>query len=132
VKLVSELLALKHPQLRTPENFRGSGMSQAAVQRSDSKRGAKSRRNGHSGLTARELEVIALLHRGLTNKEIASGLSVTTITVKHHLSHIYCKLDVANRLQLALLASEHGLVGNTGPTELRQLQSHPDPGPQIN
>jgi DNA-binding NarL/FixJ family response regulator len=102
-------------------------MLQAVAERSDSKRGAKSRSGRPFRLTERELEVISLLHRGLTNKQIARELSVTTITVKHHLSHIFCKLDVANRLQLALLASEHGLVGSPGPSALRDLQTQPAP-----
>ncbi|MBZ5544282.1 MAG: helix-turn-helix transcriptional regulator [Acidobacteriia bacterium] len=67
-------------------------------------------REGANGLSGRELQVIALLARGLTNKQIAQTLSITPVTVKHHLSHIFCKLGIENRLQLAVLAFNQGLV----------------------
>ena len=65
---------------------------------------------GSGCLSQRELEVIALLARGLTNKQIARELLITPVTVKHHLSHIFCKLNVENRLELAVMALSQGLV----------------------
>jgi len=61
-------------------------------------------------LTAREREIIRLLGRGLRNKDIANRLSISDITVRHHLTSIFCKLEVEDRQKLLLLAHRHGLV----------------------
>ena len=59
------------------------------------------RRRADDGLTASEQRVVELAAQGLTNKEIASQLSVTVYTVEAHLSHAYAKLGVRSRAQLA-------------------------------
>ncbi len=56
-------------------------------------------------LTEREKEITLLISKGETNKEIASELSITERTVKNHLSHIFEKLQVTDRLSLALLVN---------------------------
>lgn len=56
------------------------------------------------GLTAREYEIVASVCRGDTNKTIARQLTITQDTVKHHLTNIFNKLGVSNRLQLAVFA----------------------------
>lgn len=61
-------------------------------------------------LTPRELEIVRMVAAGLRNKEIADGLSISEGTVKIHLHHIYEKLHLAGRLELALYAQERGLV----------------------
>ena len=61
-------------------------------------------------LTARELEIVLMLARGLSNKEIAQQLFITEGTVKFHLHHVYDKLGVNGRLALAIYAREKGLV----------------------
>lgn len=61
-------------------------------------------------LTERELDVLKLVTLGLTNKEIAKELTVTTHTIKAHVSSIYEKLSVNNRLQAAVYALIHELV----------------------
>ena len=61
-------------------------------------------------LTERELDVLKLVTLGLTNKEIAQKLTVTTHTIKAHVSSIYEKLSVSNRLQAAGYALVHELV----------------------
>ncbi len=61
-------------------------------------------------LTERELDVLKLVTLGLTNKEIAQKLTVTTHTIKAHVSSIYEKLSVSNRLQAAVYALVHELV----------------------
>ena len=61
-------------------------------------------------LTARELEIVTLIGRGLRNKEIASRLSIREQTVKVHLSHIYAKLGVEGRLALLRYAEDKGLL----------------------
>jgi DNA-binding NarL/FixJ family response regulator len=61
-------------------------------------------------LTPREREVIGAVVDGLTNRDIARRFSVSEDTVKHHLSNVYDKLGVSNRLELALAALDHELV----------------------
>ncbi len=62
------------------------------------------------GLTSRELEVLASIVAGLTNREIAEKFSISEQTVKHHLTHVFDKVGVYNRLELALFAIHHGLT----------------------
>jgi HD-GYP domain-containing protein (c-di-GMP phosphodiesterase class II) len=64
------------------------------------------------GLTEREVEVLRLLARGLTNKEIAAQLVVSPRTVGHHVAHVYDKIDRRTRAGAALFAAEHALVGS--------------------
>jgi two-component system, NarL family, nitrate/nitrite response regulator NarL len=60
-------------------------------------------------LTEREREVIALVGEGLKNKQIAQRLSISEITVRHHLTSIFSKLGVESRLEMAIFAHRHGL-----------------------
>ncbi|MCC7008025.1 MAG: response regulator transcription factor [Acidobacteria bacterium] len=62
------------------------------------------------GLTKRELTIVGAIVSGLSNKEIASRLSISEDTVKHHLSNIFNKAGVSSRLELALFAVHHKLV----------------------
>ncbi len=77
------------------------------------------RRELPAGLTAREVEVLALVARGHSNKEIAERLYVTPKTVAHHVQHIYTKIEVSSRAAAALFATQHGLLGAFEPAELR-------------
>lgn len=61
-------------------------------------------------LSARELEVLALVARGWDNARIAGTLHLSTGTVKHHISSILRKLEVENRTQAAVRALQHGLI----------------------
>jgi DNA-binding NarL/FixJ family response regulator len=61
-------------------------------------------------LTNRELEVIEVIATGLTNKEISKKLFISEATVRHHLSSIYSKLHVDDRLNLVIYAYQNNIV----------------------
>lgn len=61
-------------------------------------------------LTPREREVVRLVSEGLKNKPIAERLSIADVTVRHHLTSIFGKLEVADRLSLVVFAFRHGLA----------------------
>jgi two-component system, NarL family, response regulator DevR len=63
-----------------------------------------------SVLTEREREVLALVARGYTNKQIAEALYVTEKTARNHVSHILDKLELSRRSEAAAFAVEHRLV----------------------
>jgi DNA-binding NarL/FixJ family response regulator len=62
------------------------------------------------GLTSREMEVVTLITEGCTNKDIAKTFGISEETVKRHLTNIFNKLGVGNRLELALFALNHNLL----------------------
>lgn len=62
------------------------------------------------GLTNREIEIVAAIVDGCTNKEIAQKFTLSEDTVKHHLTSIFDKVGVSNRLELALFAINHRLL----------------------
>ncbi len=62
------------------------------------------------GLTPRELEIVALVVAGYSNPDIAQKCSISQQTVKHHISNIFDKLGVSNRLELALFTVNHRLT----------------------
>jgi two-component system nitrate/nitrite response regulator NarL len=62
------------------------------------------------GLTDREIEIVKAVVSGHPNKEIASLLSISEHTVKHHITSIFDKLGVYNRLELALFVYHHNII----------------------
>jgi len=62
------------------------------------------------GLSEREREVLALVGRGLPNKQIARRLGIAERTVKGHLTNVYRQIGVSDRVQAVLWAQDHGLV----------------------
>lgn len=74
--------------------------------------GASDRAPGKCRLTPRELEMLTLVVSGYANKDIAQKCLLTEDTVKHHLTSIFDKTGVSNRLELALFAIHHRLVAN--------------------
>jgi DNA-binding NarL/FixJ family response regulator len=63
------------------------------------------------GLTSREREVLTLIVSGYANKDIAREFAVSEETIKHHLTHMFDKVGVSSRLELARVATERGLDG---------------------
>lgn len=96
---VREVIAAVSHAYTSPLSFSGKGLS-----------AAMSRKENGFGLTPRELEVLALLPKGMMSVQIATELFISEATVKTHLSSIYRKLSVANRSQAVALAIKHGLV----------------------
>ena len=70
------------------------------------------------GLTGRELEVVTLITEGSTNKHIAVTFGISEETVKRHLTNIFNKLGVGNRLELALFALNHNLLPPTSSADV--------------
>jgi len=65
-----------------------------------------------SRLTRRERQVLGLVVAGYANKDIARTFSVSEETIKHHLTRMFDKVGAANRLELAMFATERGLVSD--------------------
>jgi two-component system, NarL family, nitrate/nitrite response regulator NarL len=63
-----------------------------------------------SRLTRREIQIVSAIVEGSSNKDIGQQFSLSQQTVKNHLSHIFDKLGVSNRLELALYAVHHKLI----------------------
>jgi putative nucleotidyltransferase with HDIG domain len=70
------------------------------------------RREWPSGLTDREVEVLRLVARGLSNRAIGSALFISTRTAEHHVQHVYTKIGVSTRAAAAMFGMEHGLLRN--------------------
>lgn len=75
----------------------------------------KRRREWPADLTTREVEVLRLVSRGLSNREIADHLTITRKTAGNHVEHIYTKIGVTNRARAALFAMKHGLMSDYEP-----------------
>jgi HD-GYP domain-containing protein (c-di-GMP phosphodiesterase class II) len=68
------------------------------------------RREGPAGLTTREIDVLRLVARGLSHKEIAKQLVISPKTARNHIEHIYVKIGASNRTTASLFAVQHGLL----------------------
>lgn len=63
-----------------------------------------------AGLSDREVEILRLLARGLSNRAIAGSLHISPRTAEHHVQHIYIKIGASTRAAAAMFAMEHGLL----------------------
>ena len=119
----SEALApLGRPAVSLRERPDGSGcprgLSGAALPRAARVLGAAEaaghrvprRRSGSPGLTPREFEVLCLVTRGLSNKQIAERLVIAPKTVGNHVEHVYSKIGTSTRAAASLFAVQHGLL----------------------
>lgn len=108
------------PRLSEPEAARAlaaeassgrlDGKAVDAVLTAAGQRPASVRRAAGIGLSAREIEVLRLVCRQHTNRQVAAALGISAKTVEHHVTHIYDKLGVATRAGAALCATENGLL----------------------
>lgn len=74
-------------------------------------------------LTAREEQIVRAICRGEHAKHIASGMGISVKTVRNHLSHIYSKLEVYDRVGLVLWVARHGLIDDIGSRGVSEEQS---------
>ena len=73
-------------------------------------RTTRARLQNPGGLTRREVEVLGLAAKGLTTREIADRLYISSKTADHHIQHVYTKIGVSTRAAAALWAMQHDLV----------------------
>jgi HD-GYP domain-containing protein (c-di-GMP phosphodiesterase class II) len=90
------------------------GMAADAVLQAAGHR-APARRSWPAGLTAREVEVLGLVARGISTKQIAQRLVVSPKTVSNHVEHVYAKIGVSSRAAATLYATQQGLLGSFEP-----------------
>ncbi|GAB4323743.1 MAG: hypothetical protein Kow0010_05250 [Dehalococcoidia bacterium] len=94
--------------MRTIQSF--LGVSQTTGSGVASRRALRLLSMKNESLTEREREIVALVARGLTNRQIAQELYLSEKTVENHMGRILTKLDLSSRTQLAAYAIEHGLA----------------------
>jgi HD-GYP domain-containing protein (c-di-GMP phosphodiesterase class II) len=82
----------------------------AVVEAADQKRAARGRDLRPAGLSGREIEVLRLVTRACSNREIAEHLHISPRTAEHHVQHIYAKIGVSSRSAAALFALDHELL----------------------
>ena len=81
-----------------------------AVLHAAGQRTTPTRRTWPAGLSDREVEVLCLISRGLSKKQVAETLVIAPSTADHHVRHIYDKIGVSTRAGAAVFALEHGIL----------------------
>ena len=76
------------------------------------------RRSGPAGLTPREIEVLALIARGASTRQVARQLAITPNTAETHIERIYAKTGASTRSTATLFAMQHGLLESRDPLDL--------------
>jgi DNA-binding CsgD family transcriptional regulator len=76
------------------------------------------RRAGPAGLTAREIEVLVLIARGASTRQVAQRLAIAPKTAETHIERIYAKIGASTRATATLFALQHGLLGSLEPLDL--------------
>ena len=76
---------------------------------------ARARRERPAGLTAREIDVLRLVARGLSSKEIATELVISPKTARNHVEHIYVKTGATSRVAASMFAVKYGLLADAAP-----------------
>ena len=111
-KKVAELLSALDAVIRGEYWIESRSVSNVVqiVQQLSSENSRREHSKDRFGLTTRETEIISFITQGFMNRDIAFSLSITEETVKRHLTNIFNKVGMSNRLELAVFAIEHGLV----------------------
>jgi DNA-binding NarL/FixJ family response regulator len=99
---------------REATDGRLDGTAVEAVLPADGEGGIRPRAPVPAGLSEWEVEVLRLVTRGMSNREVARRLFISAQTVGHHVEHIYAKVGVTTRPSVALFAMEHDLLDEWG------------------
>ncbi len=107
-------LAAPAAERRLREAVRAGGLDPVAVDAVLHAAGRRPERPSPrpDGLTAREVEVLGLVARGASNKEIAAALVISEKTARNHVERTYAKIGVSNRIGASMYALQHGLVAS--------------------
>ena len=108
--LLELLSGLRRGDARIPPRTGGMLLRHVAALAAE-RRVASRVAEGHQRLTRRELEILALVAEGLSNKQIGSRLQIELPTVKNHIHNILSKLEVDRRSQAVAVVRAHGLIG---------------------
>lgn len=114
VKLVEQLRSQAQGVRAAPAPFDGAGEAAGGVMAAAGRSPGVGSQAVAARLTTREREIVRLLARGESNKEIARDLDVAESTVKIHVQNILKKLGLTSRVQIAVYAVEHGLTAEAG------------------
>ncbi|MDQ2636080.1 MAG: LuxR C-terminal-related transcriptional regulator, partial [Actinomycetota bacterium] len=97
---------------RLDERVRAGELDPTAVEAVLHAAGQRAQRPVHrpGGLTPREIEVLCLVARGASNKEIAAALVISEKTARNHVERTYAKIGVSNRIGASMYALQHGLI----------------------
>ncbi len=76
------------------------------------------RQAGPAGLTPREIEVLTLIARSASTRQVARSLGITPKTAETHIERIYAKIGASNRSTATLFAMQHGLLDSLVPVDL--------------
>jgi two-component system, NarL family, response regulator len=87
-----------------------------------------SERKPRSNLSPRELEILEMVSKGLTNKEIGRAIQVSHFTVRNHVRHIIAKLEVGDRTEAATVAIQQGILTANDPARFRSSVMASDGG----
>jgi two-component system, NarL family, response regulator len=71
-----------------------------------------SKHKSRASLSPREVEILEMVAKGLTNKEIAHVMQISQFTARNHLNHICAKLEVSDRTEAAIVALQAGIIDN--------------------
>lgn len=96
------------------EPFVSPGLARKLLQEFARLKAAEGRVSARESLSDREQEVLQLVGRGATNREVASALFISENTVHFHMKNILAKLHLRNRAEVIAWAYEHGLLSRTG------------------
>jgi DNA-binding NarL/FixJ family response regulator len=99
--LLAAVTELLHPA-RSPETVTGNGQGMPTAQCAA----------WSAALSLRERSIVHLVSQGLSNKEVAQRLNISDITVRHHLTSIFSKLGVSDRLKLTMKTRQEQYVSN--------------------
>ncbi|WP_425556156.1 response regulator [Glycomyces endophyticus] len=108
--VTAEHLAAAVRLVGTGDALLAPSITRRLVERFAAERGGSAAPGSLQGLTPRELEVLALMGRGLSNAELAARLTLSEATVKTHVARIFAKLGLRDRAQAVVVAYETGLV----------------------